>query len=384
MSNLVRRDARRGLARYLSKLPATHNLQSVSATTLRSGRKTPMPNRTNAMLAALLVSAMMIPAPAEAQQGRAAPAAAPVAAACSDGQGPTSAFFCAPLVNNESVRACATNAKGAALTQCQQAAAASFCRTRSYSAAAAYQVTPSGNLSEVLCRAPIVAAAAQAGAAAGSATPAAAPAAPVQMNSVYATRVESGANPTLTLSPFGPQMTGTYTVTQDEAFFDSIYQSGGGTITEGRIEGTLNGNVFTGYWYENQGRTAVQRECDPARGSERIFGRFTLTFSADRKSFTGLHSTCDGAPEDAYFASWSGTLTGQVAAVATSQASPSGSATATAQTASSGKRNKNGKAPKSETVADRLAREAADEAERATGDKVRRGVRDVIEGKLPF
>lgn len=336
-----------------------------------------MPIRTETLVAALLASAMMIPASAAAQQRPAAPTAAPVAATCTDGRGPTSGFFCAPLVNNESVRACATNAKGAALTQCQQAAAASFCRTRSYSAAATYQVTPSGNLSEVLCRTPMAAAVVQAAAPVGGAMPAAssaAAAAPVQMNRIYATRVESGANPSLTLSPFGPQMTGTYTVTQDEAFFDSIYQNGGGTITEGRLEGTLNGNVFTGYWYEDQGRTAVQRECDPARGGERIFGRFTLTFSADRKSFTGLHSTCDGAPEDAYFASWTGTLTGEVPAAAPAQAA-AGSA--------SGKKGKK-KAPSSNTVAERLAREAADEAERATGDKVRRGVRDVIEGKLPF
>jgi hypothetical protein len=334
-----------------------------------------MPIRTDAMLGALFASAMLIPAPAQAQQGRAAPAAAPVATACTDGQGPTSAFVCAPLVNNESVRACATNAKGAALTQCQQAAAVSFCRTRSYSAAAAYQVTPSGNLSEVLCRAPMVAAAAS-----QAAAPAMEQAAPAEMNSVYATTARSGATPTLTLSPFGPEMTGTYTVTQDEAFFDSVYQVGGGTITEGRLEGTLNGNVFTGYWYEAQGRTGVQRECSPARGSDRVFGRFTFTFSADRKSFTGRHSTCDGTPS----AVWNGTLIGQVPAVAAGQKGNSGSATATAQTAPSGKRNKNRKAPTSETVADRLAREAADEAERATGDKVRRGVRDVIEGKLPF
>lgn len=338
-----------------------------------------MPIPTETLVAALLASAMMTPASAAAQQRAAAPTAAPVAATCTDGRGPTSGFFCAPLVNNESVRACATNAKGAALTQCQQAAAASFCRTQAYSAAATYQVTASGNLSEVLCRTPMAAAVTQAAAPAASAVPAtssAAAAAPVQMNRVYATRVESGANPTLTLSPFGPQMTGTYTVTQDEAFFDSIYQGGGGTITEGRIEGTLNGNVFTGYWYENQGRTAVQRECDPARGGERIFGRFTLTFSADRKSFTGLHSTCDGAPEDAYFASWNGTLTGEVPATA---AAPAQAAAGSA----SGKKSKK-KAPSNDTVADRLAREAADEAERATGDKVRRGVRDVIEGKLPF
>jgi hypothetical protein len=381
MSNLVRCDAHRGLARCLTGLTTNHNLQFVSAPTLRSGRKTPMPIRTDAMLAALFASAMMIPAPAQAQQGRAAPTAAPVAAACTDGQGPTSAFFCAPLVNNESVRACATNAKGAALTQCQQAAAVSFCRTRTYSAAAAYQVTPSGNLSEVLCRAPMVAAASsEAVAPAASAALAIAQAAPVEMNSVYATTARSGATPTLTLSPFGPEMTGNYTVTQGEDFFDSVYQVGGGTITEGRLEGTLNGNVFSGYWYEEQGRTGVQRECSPARGSDRVFGRFTFTFSADRKSFTGRHSTCDGTPS----AVWNGTLTGQVPAVATGQTGNSGSATATAQTASSGKRNKNRKAPTSETVADRLAREAADEAERATGDKVRRGVRDVIEGKLPF
>jgi len=335
-----------------------------------------MPISTDAMFAALVASAILIPTTAQAQQRPVAPATAQVAAACADGRGPTSGFFCAPLVNNESVRACATNAKGAALTQCQQAAAASFCRTRSYGAAAAYQVTPSGNLSEVLCRAPIVSAAAagQGDAPAGNAIPAGAPAAPAQMSSVYASQVESGARPTLTLSPFGAQMTGTYTVTQDDAFFDSIYQSGGGTITEGRVEGTLNGNVFTGYWYEAQGRTAVQRECDPARGGERIFGRFTLTFSADRKSFTGLHSTCDEAPEDAYFASWNGTLTGEVPAAAATQAA-AGSA--------SDKKSKK-RASTSETVADRLAREAADEAERAAADKVREGVRDVIGGKLPF
>lgn len=339
--------------------------------------------RTHAKVAALCASAALIPAAAAAaaQPRPAAPAAAPAAAMCTDGSGPTSAYFCAPLVNNESVRACATTPKGSALTQCQQAAATSFCQTRSYSTAAAYQVTASGNLSEVLCRTPVAAQVAVQGttpprsaAPAPAPAPAPVPAAPAQMNGVYATRVESGANPTLTLSPFGPQMTGTYTVTQDEAFFDSVYQTGGGTITEGRIEGTLNGNVLTGYWYENQGRTAVQRECDPARGGERIFGRFTLTFSADRKSFTGLHSTCDGAPEDAYFASWNGTLTGEVPAAAPAQAA--------AGSASSKKSKK--KAPANDTVADRLAREAADEAERATGDKVRRGVRDVIEGKLPF
>lgn len=333
-----------------------------------------MPIHSDAMFAALVISAMMIPASGHAQQRSAAPTAAPVSASCVDGRGPTSGFFCAPLVNNESLRACATNAKGAALTQCQQAAAAAFCRTRSYSAAAAYQVTASGDLSEVLCRAPVVSAAGQSAAPAGNAMPAGAQAAPAQMNSVYATQVESGARPTLTLSPFGAQMTGTYTVTQDEAFFDSIYQSGGGTITEGRLEGTLNGNVFTGYWYEAQGRTAVQRECDPARGGERIFGRFTLTFSADRKSFTGLHSTCDEAPEDAYFAIWNGTLTGEVPAAAPTQAA-AGSA--------SDKKSKK-RASTSETVADRLAREAADEAERAAADKVREGVRDVIGGKLPF
>lgn len=126
---------------------------------------------------------------------------------------------------------------------------------------------------------------------------------------VYATTLESGARPMLTLSKFGPDMTGTYSETQDDGFFDEIYRSGGGTLTQGRLVGTFSGDVFTGYWFERQGRTYVQRECDPAHEGERIFGRVTLRFSADRKSFTGLHSTCDTAPEDAYFASWKGTLT---------------------------------------------------------------------------
>ena len=334
-----------------------------------------MPISTDAMFAALVASAILIPTTAHAQQRPVAPATAQVATACADGRGPTSGFFCAPLVNNESVRACATNAKGAALTQCQQAAAASFCRTRSYSAAATYQVTPSGNLSEVLCRAPVAAVAAgQGDAPSGSATTAAAPAEPAQMNSIYATQVESGATPALTLSPFGPQMTGTYRVTQDDAFFDSIYQSGGGTITEGRLEGTFDGTFFVGYWYEKEGRTYVQRVCDPARGGELVFGRFKLSFSADRKSFTGVHGTCDADPEDGYFAGWSGTLTGEVPAAAPTQAAAS---------SASDKKSKK-RASTSETVADRLAREAADEAERAAADKVREGVREVIGGKLPF
>ncbi len=340
--------------------------------------------RTHAMLAALCASAALIPATATAQRRPATPAAAPAAAACTDGSGPTSAYFCAPLVNNESVRACATSPKGAALTQCHQAAATSFCQTRSYSTAAAYQVTANGNLSEVLCRTPVAAAVAVQGTTpprGAAPAPAPAPAAPAQLNSVYATEAESGARPTLTLSAFGPQMTGTYTVTQGEDFFDSIYQSGGGTITEGRLEGTFSGNVFTGYWYEDQGRTAVQRECDPARGGERIFGRVKLTFSADRKSFTGLHSTCDDDPEDVYFGGWSGTLTGQVPATATAPVSAADERSASAPAAKKGKKKKRSG---EETVADRLAREAADEAERAASDKVRRGVRDAIEGKLPF
>ena len=126
---------------------------------------------------------------------------------------------------------------------------------------------------------------------------------------VYATSVESGAAPSLTFKQFGPEMTGTYSETQDDAFYDGIYQSGGGTITKGRLVGTFSGNTFTGYWYEDRGRTGVQRECNPPHEGERIYGRVTLRFSADRKSFTGLHSTCDTAPEDAYFASWKGTLT---------------------------------------------------------------------------
>lgn len=214
-------------------------------------------------------------------------------------------------------------------------------------------------------------------AAAGSSAPA--PVATAPMDYVYATTVESGANPTLTLSEFGPQMTGTFAVTKDEAFFNSIYQSGGGTVTEGWLEGSFTGNVFTGYWYEQPGRTAVQRECDPARDGRRIYGRLTLRFSADRNSFTGLHSTCEDAPEDAFFASWNGTLTGRTAA--SKAVAPASAAKAAGSTKV---KNKEPKGTQSETAADRLAREAAAEAERKAGEKVREGVGKVFDKVSPF
>jgi hypothetical protein len=352
-----------------------------------------MPYKYPALIAALLANALVYTPHVAAQNSNNSAINSPGAGTCTDGRGPTSGFFCAPLVNNESVRACATDAKGAALAQCRQTSAVTFCRAKSYGTAVTYQVTPSGNLAEVLCQTPAVAAGAVAAASAPAARPAAAPAAPAPaapapaaaapMNSVYATTVSSEANPTLTLSAFGPKMTGTYTVTRNNAFFDSIYQSGGGTITEGRIEGTLEGDVLTGYWFERPGRTAVQRECDPALAGERIYGRFTLRFSADRKSFTGLHSTCDGAPEDAYFADWNGRLTSMVPAQASAaQSGRNGSAAASPATAQTraGERTRSG----NPTAADRIAQEAADEAERRVGEKVRDGVRSAIDGISPF
>lgn len=352
-----------------------------------------MPSQSVIVIGALLLSGLVNTPQVQAQAGNNLAIIQPVSGTCTDGRGPTSGFFCAPLVNNESVRACATDAKGAALSQCRQTSAVTFCRARSYSAAITYQVTPSGNLAEVLCQNPVapagpVSASSVAVAPVRATVPAparsaAAPAAAVPMNSVYATTVASEANPVLTLSAFGLKMTGTYTVTRNSAFFDSIYQSGGGTLTEGRIEGTLEGDVLTGYWFERPGRTAVQRECDPALAGERIYGRFTLRFSADRKSFTGLHSTCDGAPEDAYFADWNGKLTSMVPAQASAAPSGRSGGSAVAPTAPQS-RGGAGARSGNPTAADRIAQQAADEAERRVGEKVRDGVRSAIDGISPF
>lgn len=129
---------------------------------------------------------------------------------------------------------------------------------------------------------------------------------------IYGTGVASGfIHPVLTIPEFGASMTATYVIDNTSADFDEIYNGGGGTLTAGRLEGTLTGNTFAGYWYEavdEGGYGFVQRTCEPQRNNERVFGPFSLTFSADRRSFTGTFTTCDGDLSEGG-TEWTGTLT---------------------------------------------------------------------------
>ena len=105
-------------------------------------------------------------------------------------------------------------------------------------------------------------------------------------------------------------MTGSYTINNTAADFDEIYKGGGGTLTAGRLEGSLSGDTFSGYWYETAGEGgygSVQRTCDPAKAGVLVYGRFSFTFSADRKTFTGTMSTCEDEVKGA--TEWNGTLT---------------------------------------------------------------------------
>ncbi len=65
------------------------------------------------------------------------------------------------------------------------------------------------------------------------------------------------------------------------------YEYGGG-----RIEGTVTGNVLTGYWLQEESPTS----CDRPQGGTTHWGRIRFTFNADRTEFTGLWSDCGDAP----------------------------------------------------------------------------------------
>lgn len=131
------------------------------------------------------------------------------------------------------------------------------------------------------------------------------------------------------------------------------YEYGGG-----RIEGTLSGNVLTGYWLQEDSPL----NCGVQRSGTPHFGRFTFTFNSDRTAFTGLWSDCEDAPSK----TWNGRLVRREGAAA--------SAGATGRAATSAQSRGN----RQETVADRLAREAADEAEQRAREETRRGVRGLL------
>lgn len=127
-------------------------------------------------------------------------------------------------------------------------------------------------------------------------------------------------------------MRGTYTATQSEAELDAIYREGRYGITSGWIEGQLSGSVLTGYWYEPMTSAALQVACDIERDGTLVYGRFTLTFNADRTAFTGLRTSCDVTPQPVEHAyeTWNGPLIRRQPADATQAATttlPFGAAT---------------------------------------------------------
>lgn len=68
----------------------------------------------------------------------------------------------------------------------------------------------------------------------------------------------------------------------------------------GRIIGTLDGQVLTGFWIENGSGVT----CDTARDGSVHWGRIVFTFDEAFASFAGKWGYCDQAPTR----NWTGTL----------------------------------------------------------------------------
>jgi hypothetical protein len=69
---------------------------------------------------------------------------------------------------------------------------------------------------------------------------------------------------------------------------------------EGRVEGILTGRVCGGYWA--QARSG--KECKESELGSKYWGRFTMTFAANGKSFGGSWGYCNGPLSEG---SWAGT-----------------------------------------------------------------------------
>jgi hypothetical protein len=316
--------------------------------------------------------------------------------------------------------------KDAQLASCRKTTADSFCRTVEFTSSSAFQVNASGALAEVTCtgrqsvatstprpqtgtppgtnRAPQTAAAVIPNPTA-NATPAPTP----QQDYVFATGHTNADGsvtfkPTLQVSAFGPEMSGFTTITNARSDFDAAYQGGIGAYTASRYTGTFANNVFRGTWSENeneQGLSYVQRTCDPpsARG-ELVWGYFEIRFTSDRRSFIGTKTTCDRAISQANDwdkNAWKGTLTGRAdasvapgvqasAEAATGPnptfANPSSSSPARTTATRTTQRVSQPSQPREETVADRIAREAAEAAEQRAKDEARQGVNRAIDGLI--
>jgi len=170
-----------------------------------------------------------------------------------------------------------------------------------------------------------------------AATQTAAPGGEAALAYVYATVGFGKIKPELVIDGLGATVTGTYTATQSESQLNEIYSGGIYGITSGTLDGTLSGSTLSGYWYETEFNAGLQIACREKRNGTFIYGRFTLKFSADRKSFTGLRTSCDEVPNeiDHKYETWNGTLVRRQAAAASSAPAGHESAAAPPATRSS-------------------------------------------------
>jgi len=256
------------------------------------------------------------PAPATAQV-RAAPVTTPTI--CKDGAGPSAALICSPRVATGRMVACDT--PGVERSTCIKQRADRFCRGLAYTSSVAYIVTPDNYLAELLCagKAPPRTALGTPPSP-GVGTPPAQGSTPGAADGyAYATSVFEAINPRLVLSATSGTVTGSYTATQSYAELEKIMRTGTYGVTSGKVEGQFSGNVFRGYWYEAQTNADLQNFCENERNGTRIYGQLLLTFSADRKSFSGYRSTCDAVPnpDDHAYHTWTGKLTGRAAVAGT-------------------------------------------------------------------
>jgi hypothetical protein len=199
-------------------------------------------------------------------------------------------------------------------------------------------------------------------------------------------------------------MSGFTIITNPRSDFDAAYQGGIGAYTASRYTGTFANNVFRGTWSENeneQGLSYVQRTCDPpsARG-ELVWGYFEIRFTPDRRSFIGTKTTCDrviSQANDWDKNAWKGTLIGRAdasvapgaqgsAEAATGPnptfANPSSSSPTRTTATRTTQRASQPSQPREETVADPIAREAAEAAEQRAKDEARQGVNRAIDGLI--
>lgn len=253
-----------------------------------------------------------------AQSGRSATQAAAAAPdLCVDGEGPTYGFFCAPRVQNRGIAACSKNLSGIALTQCREASANNFCQSAGFTRAVLFEVNAQGQLAEVTCNGR-TAPATVAVAAPAPATPPPAPAA------------QPGAN--------------------YEPMFDTDF---------------FGNDLPSSFTFQRAGSSWQQ--CAAACDNDRNCKAFTYVVPG-RTEF-GECFLKDSVPEPSY----GGCCTSGVKGVGPTAASATSSQPASGQSSPSRSGGQ-----RSENLADRLAREAADEAEQRAKEETRRGVRGLM------